>query len=274
MGNASLVFFTCCNRRYEHFAPLYAFSILHHNADALVEIGVESRSEFLDYCGSELSFILDLYGRDSVHVREVAWETQSGKRILPHRVRFMNAPEREARYVYIGDVDILVLDSDILETHRKRMRETGLPYSNSVRPGTKRMSGLHFSEYRAMYPLPEFPGIRSATGNDEELLYKIVTRKGLPLPAGDWFRPTHGIHMSPNREPKRRQVGRRIVPGWGIEAYREAFLAFAQSCHFRDYYQLCNLRIFGALAQIFEYIRRADLRTTAGAVRVDEGQGY
>ena len=33
--------YTCCNKKYEHFIPIFVHSILYHNNDVDVEIGIE-----------------------------------------------------------------------------------------------------------------------------------------------------------------------------------------------------------------------------------------
>lgn len=85
-------------------------------------------------------------------------------------------------YVYIGDIDIIVLDSTIVDQHLKLMAKTGLPYSNRARGGPRaQLSGLHFTRYDAYYPVPDVSDIDITQEVDEALLYKIVQRRGLPI---------------------------------------------------------------------------------------------
>ena len=114
-------------------------------------------------------------------------------------LRFLMEPKIQAPYVYIGDIDILVLESGITDIHLKNCRSSGLPYSNIVRVGTKRLSGLHFTKRESYYPITQPPPSILKARLDEEVLYEIVRRRGLELPIGN-FRPVHGIHFSPNRE--------------------------------------------------------------------------
>lgn len=259
-NDKNLLFFTCCNKRYEHFVGLYAFSALYHNQDARIEIGLESKSSFEDKYKEELDFIKYNFGEDSLHLREVEWFDADKRKILPNSVRFINTPERKSEFVYIGDIDILILDKNISNIHKNRMQKTDLPYSNSVRPDTNRMSGLHFTRYDSYYPLPNLENLNLKMLNDEILLYKIIQKKGLPLPPNEWFRPIHGIHVSPNRNlMKTVDTNGRVIPGWGIEKFSKEFEKFHAEILFFNFLDLCNYKIYGVLSQIKEYLRRNNL---------------
>ena len=117
--------------------------------------------------------------------------------------RFLETPLLESEYTYVGDIDIIILEGDVTEQHVAHMAQTGLPYSNRLRPNTPRLTGLHFTRTDAHYPLV-VPSDWNMMKNDEELLYRLVRAKGLPLPAAtDTFRPSHGIHLSVKRTPTR-----------------------------------------------------------------------
>ncbi len=246
-----ILFFTCANKPYEDFIPLYAFSVLHHVADSKVEFGVEDVESFRKEHGKAMDLVCATYGQDSVRIRSVPWATASGSRILPNTVRFINAPETRADYVYIGDVDIIVLDTNLVSHHLESMRQTGLPYCNSVRPNTKRMSGLHFSRMDAYYPLPDIGDLDLAYTNDEALLYLLVERKGLPIIHDRWYRPIHGIHISPNRSMlKTRDANGAVRPGWGVEANKKSWLTLNGDENFKHLRTMLSVRIQGFLAQI------------------------
>jgi len=256
MNNNSVVFFTCCNKKYEYFACLYVFSALYHNPDIKVEIGVESTADFLESHKAEIDFLTRIYGQGKFEFREVDWRTKNNRRILPNSVRFLATPNAKADYVYIGDIDILVLDSNISGIHIDRINSTGLPYSNSVRPGTKKLSGLHFTSWDALYPLPDICDLDLLRMNDEHLLYEILVRRGLALSDIEWFRPIHGIHMSPNRQPDSRMVAGKLIPGWSIDSYQKKFEIFSASDLYKEFENICGYQIFGMLSIIKEYLRR------------------
>lgn len=107
--------------------------------------------------------------------------------------------------LYIGDIDILLCKERIsLEMqHLNHCYETKLPYSNSVRPNSKRLSGLHFirrdiynkqmKSILELYRNQHTKGLLRDSKN-EEILYSMVKEAGLTFPEG-WFRPHHGLHL-------------------------------------------------------------------------------
>jgi hypothetical protein len=252
---ANILFFTTSNRRYEEFAPLYAFSALSHVKDSLVELGVEDTRGFRSRHGPAAAHVAACFGQQRMLVRSVPWAPY-GRPVLPNTVRFLIEPKLRARYVYIGDIDIIILERKLLSMHLTHMKTTGLPYSNSVRPKTDRMSGLHFSEFAAYYPVPDVSEFDLRRMNDERVLYEIVRRKGLPPQDRAWYRPIHGIHISPNRQPE-RYVDKRgnIIPGWGIAPYARQWLDMAADARFQELRLLLSPRIQDALRTIDRFAK-------------------
>ena len=117
--------------------------------------------------------------------------------------RFVTNPEKLREFVYITDIDIILLE-DIATPHLAHMKKTGLPYSNVLRPGGISLSGLHFTKADAFYPVipvKDLPLTESLTA-DETTLCDMVKAKGLALPSpDDVFRPVPGYHLSLNRSP-------------------------------------------------------------------------
>jgi hypothetical protein len=247
----SILFFTCANVPYEDFIPLYAFSTLCHVEEARLEFGVEDVAAFSSRHGRAIALIHEVHGNDRVKIRQVPWSTPTGGGIVPNTVRFINEPESAAQYVYIGDVDIIVLDRDLVAKHLNHMKNMKLPYSNSVRPGTQRMSGLHFAPMDVHYPLPDISDLDVGSMNDERLLYAMVKRKGLPVIDDHWFRPTHGIHISPNR-PVLKSVDDKgnETPGWSIESHKKAWLEFSRKSSFRRLRGMLSQRVQSCLREI------------------------
>lgn len=106
-------------------------------------------------------------------------------------------------------------------------------YSNRIRPeNNKKLTGLHFIEYDAYYPL-ELQGLDLGM-NDEELLYAIMFRK-YPDKINEsyTYRPSPGVHLSLNRPP----VSYKSFPGlcsWEFKNYCQKFIDIQQS----DLYKL------------------------------------
>ena len=199
-------FFTCANRAYELYVLPYMTSVLVHNRDARVEVCLESSTEFADANAKALGILERAFGERFL-LRDTS--TSEHGSVPPNSVRFLEVPEVVLPYTYIGDIDILCLES-VSEQHLRRMDDTGLPYSNVLRPGKPALSGLHFSRSEAFYPqrLPEDADLR----RDERLLYQLVVSRGWDLPdPDDRWRPVHGFHMTLNRAPLSN-------PGWSVRA--------------------------------------------------------
>lgn len=196
-----LLFYTAATGPYAAFLPLYVYFAHDSNPGAAFEFIVDDVDRVEAAYGSALD-ALRREGGISVRLREAG--PLSKKVAMQNTLRFVVEPETMANYVYIGDIDILIVE-DVMARH-KRIFDDGLPYSNIIRPGTTRLSGLHFTRYDTYYPLPEINDIISSVRNDEEVLYRVVARKGhlerqSEIDAHRIGRPAHGIHMSPNRIP-------------------------------------------------------------------------
>jgi hypothetical protein len=247
MQSVRTLIFTCANSAYEDFAPLYATSALLHTSSAVVEIGVQDSRLFLEQHSSAWNRVENRFPG-----RTVLRTVEFPHKVLPNTVRFITKPMTIAQYVYIGDIDILILDKGFPNVHINYMRKQQLPYSNSVRPKTDRMSGLHFSEYGAFYPLPDTRSI-DLTMNDERVLYAICRQKGLTIrDNGPWFRPVHGIHISPNRMPNFSQQGNRRIPGWGWKPYAAKYKTFAADPFIAELRQHLSRRLRNCLSILDE----------------------
>ena len=203
--------YTCGNRGYEQFAPLFIAGALWTSDLNSVEFGVPDLSAFDE--DPAIQFLHKKFpGRFSLT------QVDFPPTVIPHAVRFLTTPQRKARNVYIVDSDLVLLDQTFPNEHLKFMQSNGLPYANSVRPDSRRMTGLHFSRWDAYYPLPDISDLNLMM-NDERLLAEIVHRKGLPLHREPWFRPVPGIHPSPNREPMGSAKNGKLIPGWGVQPW-------------------------------------------------------
>lgn len=210
-------FFTAANAAYEPFVLPYIAGVLAHNANAFVEVCVEDPAGFGQRNRPALERLRGDFGT-AFELREADFS------VPPNHVRFMEEPRHRAPYTYIGDIDILVLD-DVAPIHLRQMQATGLPYDNIVRPSGQRLSGLHFTRTEAHYPLGELAKNPDRLG-DEFLLYRqVAARHPLPDPANK-FRPLHGWHLTPNRQPRPRNIG------WGFR------LDLPQQAYFDSYMKL------------------------------------
>ncbi|RYG98836.1 MAG: hypothetical protein EON58_05930 [Alphaproteobacteria bacterium] len=256
----SLNFFTCANKAYEDFVPIFVSSVLWSNPNSTVEIGLENAEEYLSSKAGR--HIVEEFG-DKVKLRTVNWKSPGGRNILPNSIRFINQPSIKSDYVYISDIDIVTLVPDIILKHLTHMAQIGLPFSNIVRPGTNRLTGLHFAEYDFQYPISDVSDLIEGRINDEVLLYNIVQRKlERPIEISQKFRPVHGIHVSPNRQPRGHFKNGVKRPGWGISLHRKAWAAFRSTSHFRAMESFVSDRQRGIIAQIDEVAGKGELDIT------------
>lgn len=245
-----LTIFTCANRAYEDFTPLFVASALWSNPQAHVEVGLEDAAAFR--ATPAWTLLRDRFG-DRFTIRSVAWTDGQGRPIRPGTVRFVTQPAVPAFYTYITDIDIIMLDRGIQQRHARHMLREGLPYSNWVRPGEDRLTGLHFTRSDFQYPLPAVDDLALGSLNDEMALFVIVERLlGRSPPRGPMFRPVHGIHVSPNRPPVASGEGDRFTPGWGIEPHLPAWRRFRASALYALVHPVLSPRVAGCLRQIEE----------------------
>jgi len=220
-----LTIFTVCDRTYEPFVIPYAISALTHNPTACVEICLFDPSRFIAENRKALECV-NLYFPDRFSLRAGRHFDQS-----INTVRFLEQPTCRSEYIYIGDIDMLILE-EIAPSHIEHMEATGLPYSNILRHGRKALTGLHFSRWGAFYPQP--PNVKKDRVNmDEEYLYDLVEARGLPMPdVADSFRPCHGFHLSINRDP--RNARDMFWQGVGNSELVRAFCEFRESAVWRE----------------------------------------
>lgn len=125
-------------------------------------------------------------------------------------------------YNYIGDVDILIAKEKVplVIQHQEHADFIGLPYSNTIRPKSKRLTGLHFVKsaeyYNRIQPyikkyLRQLKINNTEYYRDDEILYALCNDAGMiPQKEADLgcstedhhyntqtynFRPHHGLHL-------------------------------------------------------------------------------
>jgi len=226
--------FTCCDKIYKDFIPIFILSNLYHNESCFVEIGVDD----LNYEPIKKSLeILEKNFKDKFILRTVKFGPQiiNGKTYstISNTVRFFNPVTVKSDYVYISDVDIISLEKNFTDIHIKNMEKTGLPYSNIVRPvkpnTLKRLSGLHFSPYENYYPIPDFTDLceKGFLQHDEGFLYELVKKRHNNFRYEETYRPVHGIHVSLNREPT-------ASLGWGMDKWEKEWINFRETNIFKE----------------------------------------
>lgn len=184
--------YTYADEKYFPFAIIYPLFILNSNNDVCVEIAVENYEKFV----KEYGYLLDYY--EKVYPGQVFFHPVINKyKCQPGTVRFITQPLWFGKYVYIGDIDIMITE-DIAKNHIENIVSNNLDFSNIKRKGRDLLSGLHFIEYDKMYPIKIPKNINLQTVQDENLLYIMMKNRGYKIPDENinTFRPLLGIHFS------------------------------------------------------------------------------
>ncbi|MGB1416430.1 MAG: hypothetical protein ACPG6X_03010 [Synechococcus sp.] len=216
LESKDLLFYTGATNFFHNYIPLYfLFGALEHPG-ASFEFLVRDLTRMQALHGESLDRI-QAWSGSVYYLHDVATRQCRKIPLMENSYRFLLQPFLRSEYIYIGDIDVL-LTENVLERHHAYL-DSGLPFYNHIRPGTKRLTGLHLARYDHLYPLDptlwDFCHL-----NDEEILYKRYELMGCLCQAelaplvNDLGRPNCGIHVSPNRLPFFANVE---GPDWGME---------------------------------------------------------
>lgn len=192
---------------YTRYIPAYIYSILTAYPDYFVKIFVAGK------LSRDETVALSLMPNGNFTIVEGYQADKVRKGLLPKYVRRLIPQEEFAdfKYVYNGDVDFIIMPEipTLKDWHVAHCAKLGLPFSNAIRPGTKRVSGLHFIEvepyykaigkrllyYRTHYKEVEAQLVRTS---DEWFTYTLLDEVfGLDsLRAEGFNRPEHGVHLA------------------------------------------------------------------------------
>lgn len=238
MGNRTLVY-TCCDKKYSHFIPLYCAALLYSNDEIDIEIGLACNT--LDPKeASAIQELQKLYPKSKILLKYNFFEIDPdlkvhiyakgiyrGKRMMVNSVRFVSEPMIKDDYTYISDIDIISLDKNFYLGHIKNLNDRNMIYDNIVRPNnTGRLSGLHFVRTKDYYPL-DLSGLDFF--KQDEILLKKITEKKTKINyelCNPELRPVHGPHISLNRP---YVAGTNSIPGWGVKKYKNEWKSFKMS---------------------------------------------
>ena len=172
MNEIELNIFTWCDENYADFIPLFVVSNLYYVKDCFVEVCLDTDNQFI--INKTTSLLNEIYPNKFL-IRNVKALDGFGKAAI----RFVIEPQIITKYVYISDVDIVTLQSNLIEYHLGLMQENNLPYSNIIQGDQKikRLSGLHFTPYENYYPIPEYDYNSKIVSDDRRLLYHLVEKR-------------------------------------------------------------------------------------------------
>jgi len=237
----TMLFFTSATGVYENFIIPYIFFGAKYNRGSLFEFIISNKANFQEKNAASLNWLSEYF--DTVPVFHDVGDF-SVKPIFHNSLRFIIPPTQRADFVYIGDVDIMILEN-VLDQHRIFF-DAGLPYSNITRARQNQLTGLHFTRYQDYYPLLDNDDLIEKIRSDEALLFAILARRGVIYAnelhrsiadkAGVAARPLHGVHMSLNRMPFFASNER---PSWNIKYKKDATVCndLFQTAQFQNFYE-------------------------------------
>ena len=217
------MFFTYANARYHVFATLYPLFALLSNPEAAVEIILSDYEAFTNKYANVINFY------DAVYPGKVRYTPVDMKNVLPNSVRFLIQPTLKSEYVYIGDIDIFLME-DVLDYQLKFMAKHQSDFGNVLR-NPNQLTGLHFIPYEKMYPVKVPPNTDLLRTNDEVLLCRLMREKNLrfPVSAKVEERKLHGLHISFFSRPPLMSATTFDepfdFPTWGPRAAVEKYLS-------------------------------------------------
>ena len=235
-----LLFFTYADKKYHEFAAIYPFFVLLSNPDAKVEICISDYELF----SKQYQNIIEFY--QHTYPGKILYRSVEVKNVLANTVRFLVQPVTQTKYVYIGDVDILILDDDILEYWLEFMKRHKCDFGNVMRY-EGRLTGLHFIEFEKMYPVKSAFKNDVKRMNDEMFLFSLMEEKGLkfPMDAVLQERKTHGLHVSVSRPPLATLTTHDDVvpfPSWGPGSSMQQYLDIRYCKPMTEFMKIINER--------------------------------
>lgn len=249
--------FACCDEFYSHYIPIFCDTLL--RSDKLkkidIEIGVnikklsENEEKALKYLRKKY-FYSKIKIDYNIFIKNKTGTFYKNYKIWPNSVRFIAQPSIKNKYIYITDIDILIFRNnfylDLIDDLKRRNRK----YSNIIRINTKRLTGLHFIEYDSYYPIGNLDFLPNININDEALLYNIMEHKKIKLNNDTQYRPSFGIHLSPNRK---NVFNYGLIPGWGADNYKFQWLEYIKSKDFKFIYPLLDQTITKKITKLNEF---------------------
>jgi hypothetical protein len=251
MSQFQTTILTAALRSYDKYAIVFAASAMHSTRDTRIEIILSDKARFLAENKAALTILANYFGEERLCLSQIP-ELLSKAKMPPHSVRFLFEPSVRTDYVYITDVDFIMLEQDFLELYLKDMDRTGFDFSNVVRHRTKRLTGLHFTKWDAYYPVDSAFVPLAATHGDENLLYKIVESRAVVDPKLSTFRVHPGLHISPNAQRDFRE-------------YIDAAVAFFNSPVWQEISPLVAPEIHDAITSYYKAVAFGALRPTSRA---------
>ncbi|AST95149.1 hypothetical protein [Shouchella clausii] len=209
MSSKSLCVTTYVFGNYKRYIPYFVYSVLKSYPDYFVKVFSydnlsTKETDSLERIKQHLSSSFEIKENYYTDKISKASEGKARRFLLPH------AEFKGFKYAYIGDIDFLIVKEEpsLLDSHIKHCQDIGLPYSNQIRPQSRRLTGLHFFKvkeyFEKMEPVineyidaPEKIEAAFRTGiRNEEFLYNLIEQTiGFGKMNDHHYRPHHGFHL-------------------------------------------------------------------------------
>ena len=243
---------------YQEYIPLYLYFLFraYPHYDAIVYFDGNLRPEV-----AECIALVRGLGSFDIRPLDYGFDRASAQNLMSLRWVIYDADYERYENVYTGDIDLFIVAETpgLRERHIEHCEVIELPYSNRVRGGFKKLSGLHFvrtaSYYPRVRPIMERYRDLIATGtyrvHNEEMLYAMMEESvGLPrVRAG--FPVHHGIHLRAFRDTPVSVAEQRNRTDYlfakVFETYDRGFLAAARDPRCREILERLSRIDYGAI---------------------------
>jgi hypothetical protein len=209
MKNLKFCISVVLDSNYEKYIPYFLFFIDKSHPDAYVKIFT------LDKLNNSVRELVNAYDKCQLYENFFKNFPKGNQEVKSIRWLIPREFFEEFDYVYIGDVDMLICKEEqtILEKHKHHCEINNIPYSNCVRGGQSRFTGLHFFKVFEYYnnideiiekkhkDIKNKKIILSNNYRNEHLLYDITKESKMNFPkkensiSVDSIGSHHGLHL-------------------------------------------------------------------------------
>lgn len=238
----NFTFATVVNEKYQRFIPVFCWFFLKTFPECKIHLFLTERlkpeiKELLAHVYTGVGGIIQI----DYNFKDFPKHDQALKSI-----RWIIPIDYFTTNVYIGDIDMLIVDETLPEQHVKHCMKHNLCYSNAIRKGEKRLTGLHWCMYEYFVKMQgEQQMIAKLLQHDkiefrkdyrnEHLLYEMV-EAGIGKFPNDDFRPHHGIHLGiwkDGRVPQEKQLKNMFHGQHNYGLYIEKFNEYIKDPNFQ-----------------------------------------
>lgn len=252
--NYRILVYSCCDEFYSHYIPIFCNTILRADKLKLVDIEIgtslnnlsQNEEKAIDYLRKKYNYSKIIINYNTFIKNKTGIYYNNTKILHANSIRFITQPTIKNKYVYISDIDLFILVDNFYLNLIDDMTKRKNSYSNIVRSNSNFLTGLHFTEYDAYYPIPKQKNYLTV---DEILLYNIVKSKGIKIDKKANYRPVFGIHASPSRTT----VNTNKIIGWGAERYKSDWINYCKSNDFKYIYPLLDKFIINKIKMLNNY---------------------